>query len=65
MLLKSFAYDMIVNAKSEEREACAKFAEGELCHCTNEDLHDGCCGTCGDRIGKSLRNMGIHTSDKR
>lgn len=26
-LLKSFAYDMILNAKSEERERCAKVAE--------------------------------------
>lgn len=54
-LLKSFAYDMIVNAKSEERERCAQIAESELCSCKVEALHDGCCGECGKRIAQVLR----------
>lgn len=57
-LLKSFAYDMILNAKSEAREQCAKIAESDLCVCKQDDIHEGCCAACGSRIATAIRKAG-------
>lgn len=47
---------MIDALRLEERERCAKIAEGKLCHCTTEDGHDGCCAACGNRIAAVIRS---------
>jgi hypothetical protein len=42
-------------ATMEERERCAKIAESPICTCKEEEIHDGCCGSCGNRIAKVIR----------
>lgn len=44
--------------REDERERCAKLAESDACLCESEDLHDGCCGTCGRKSAEKIRNSG-------
>lgn len=48
-------YDALKNVLLEEREECATLAESPLCGCKTEDIHDGCCATCGRRIAEAIR----------
>lgn len=48
-------YDALKNVLLEERERCAVLAESPGCMCTTEDIHDGCCGACGERIAGAIR----------
>lgn len=48
-------YDALLCVLLEERERCAKFAESPVCGCKTEDIHDGCCASCGRRIAKAIR----------
>lgn len=45
---------------ADERERCAKVAESGGCHCKADDLHDGCCGSCGTRIAAEIRKVEDH-----
>mgnify|MGYP001792011780 CR=1 FL=1 len=47
--------DLLKTHILHERERCAKIAESPACCCKEEDLHDGCCGTCGTRIATEIR----------
>lgn len=53
--LKRLYTDVIQKAVLEERERCAALAESLGCQCKDDDLHDGCCGTCGRRIATAIR----------
>jgi hypothetical protein len=40
---------------ASERERYAMLAESPVCGCKTEDLHDGCCASCGRRIAEIIR----------
>lgn len=48
-------YDALQKVLLEERERCAMLAESSGCGCKTEDIHEGCCGTCGRRIAEVIR----------
>jgi len=45
----------LIEALEAEREHCARIAESPGCMCKAEEIHDGCCGVCGSRIAKAIR----------